>query len=160
MNYQVNISYQFSASNEAEARQKAEQYVADNLAVKPVDNSLLSPLQVWEQSASFRAKQKEHFCVFFINTQNQIIGRETVSVGTLNTSLIHPRETFRTAIIKNCAGVIVAHNHPSGGLEPSAEDLHVTERLVDAGRLLGIELLDHVIVTAHSYTSLKERKLI
>ena len=161
MDYQVNINYQFSAASEGEARQRAEQYIADNLTVKPVvDNLLLSPLQVWEQSSSFRAKKKEHFCVFFLNTQNQIVGREIVSIGTLNASLIHPRETFRTAIIKNCSAVIVAHNHPSGGLEPSAEDLHVTKRLVDAGCLLGIEVLDHVIVTAQSHASFKERGLI
>ena len=83
-----------------------------------------------------------------------------ISIGTLNASLIHPRETFRTAILKNCASVIVVHNHPSGSLEPSNEDLAVTKRLKDAGKLLGIEVLDHVIVTADSHKSFKEQGLI
>ena len=160
MDYQININYQFSAGSESEARQKAEQYIAGTLSVKPIRNTLLSPLQVAEQCGSFRNKKKEHFCVFFLDTQNQITGREIISVGTLNASLIHPRETFRTAILRNCASVIVAHNHPSGGLEPSAEDLNVTSRLADAGRLIGIAVLDHVIVTAESYTSFKERGLL
>ncbi len=103
---------------------------------------------------------KEHFCVFFLNTQNQIISREIISIGTLNTSLIHPRECFRTAILKNSAAVIFAHNHPSGSLEPSDEDIAVTKRLKDAGKLIGIEVLDHVIVTGESHKSFKEQNLI
>jgi DNA repair protein RadC len=160
MDYQININYQFTAGSESEARTKAQQYIADNLTVKAVSDSLFNPLQVFDQCRSFRSKKKEHFCVFLLNTQNQIVGREVVSVGTLNASLVHPRECFRTAIVKNCASIVVTHNHPSGSLEPSEEDLSLTTRLVDAGRLLGIEVLDHVIVTPRAYTSFKERRLI
>jgi DNA repair protein RadC len=160
MDYQININHQFSAVSESEARKKAQQYIAGNLALKPINDSLLSPRQVSDQCDSFRSKKKEHFCIFFLNTQNQIIGREIISIGTLNASLVHARECFRTAIVKNCCSIVLAHNHPSGSLEPSAEDLSVTKRLVDAGRLLGIEVQDHVIVTAQAYTSFKEQRLI
>lgn len=160
MDYQINISYQFTAGSEAEAAAKAQQYVADNLTVKTVNDSLYTPLQVLQQCDSFRSKQKEHFCVFFLDTRQRIIGRETISIGTLNTSLVHPRECFRTAIVKNCCSIIIAHNHPSGSLEPSAEDLSLTKRLVEGGKLIGIEVLDHVIVTAEAYVSLRERGLM
>jgi len=73
---------------------------------------------------------------------------------------VHPRECFRTAIVKNCCSIIIAHNHPSGSLEPSAEDLNLTKRLVESGKLIGIEVLDHLIVTADAYVSLKERNLM
>lgn len=160
MDYQININYQFTADSETEAKDKAQAYISNNLSVKPIPDSILSPMLVANHCKNFRNKKKEHFCVFFLDTQNHILGKEIVSIGTLNASLIHPRETFRTAILKNAAAVIVVHNHPSGSLEPSAEDLRVTKRLVDAGKLLGINVLDHVIVTANSYTSLKERELL
>ena len=147
MDYQININYQFTAGSESEARTKAQQYIADNLTVKAVSDSMFSPFQVFERCGSFRSKRKEHFCVFLLNTQNQIVGREVVSVGTLNASLVHPRECFRTAIVKNCASILIVHNHPSGSLEPSIEDLDLTKRLVEAGRLIGIEVLDHVIAS-------------
>jgi len=95
-----------------------------------------------------------------LNTQNKVIDREVVSIGTLNQSLIHPRECFKFAIRLNANSVVFAHNHPSGSLEPSDEDLSVTKRLTDAGKLLGIEVLDHIIVTAEGHKSLKEQKLI
>ena len=160
MEYQININYQFTAESEDEARDKAKSYVSDNLQIKPMQEGVYSPAQVAEKCKSFRDKKKEHFCVLFLDTQNHITGKEVISIGTLNASLIHPRETFRTAILKNCCSVIVAHNHPSGGLEPSAEDLNITKRLKDAGKLLGIEVLDHVIVTADSHTSLKDKGLM
>lgn len=121
---------------------------------------VLSPRQVWENLAGERASKKEHFVVFFLNTQNQVIQKEIVSIGTLNASLIHPREVFEPAIKHLASHIIVAHNHPSGSLEASNEDLAVTKRLSDAGRLLGIQLLDHVIVTGTGYCSLKDQNLL
>ena len=159
MQYQVNINYQFTAESDTEAKEKAKSYVSDNLQIKPILEGVYSPAQVAEKCKSFRKAKKEHFCVLFLDTQNHITGKEVISIGTLNASLIHPRETFRTAIIKNCCSVIVVHNHPSGSLEPSDEDLAVTKRLKDAGKLLGIEVLDHVIVTADSYASLRDKGL-
>ncbi len=160
MEFQININYSFTAENENEAKEKAKSYVGSNLEVKAIRDGIYSPLEIALKCKNFRKAKKEHFCVFFLDTQNRILGRETVSIGTLNTSLIHPRECFRTAILKNSASVIFVHNHPSGGLEPSAEDLQVTRRLKDAGKLLGIEVLDHVIVTADSHTSLKDKRLM
>jgi DNA repair protein RadC len=160
MEYQVNVNYRFEAVNKKEAREKAVKYLANTIKIQAMPSAMCSPLQIAEQCWDFRSRDKEHFAVFFLNTQNQIISREIISIGTLNTSLIHPRECFRTAITKNSAAVIFVHNHPGGSLEPSEEDLAVTKRLKDAGKLIGIEVLDHVIVTAESHKSLKEQNLI
>jgi DNA repair protein RadC len=160
MEYQINISYQFKADSDNEANEKAKSYASQNLQVKAIRDGVYSPLEIASKCESFRKAKKEHFYVFFLDTQNRILGKETVSIGTLNTSLIHPRECFRTAIVKTAASVIFVHNHPSGGLEPSAEDLGITKRLASAGKLLGIEIVDHIIVTADSYTSLREQNLI
>jgi DNA repair protein RadC len=121
---------------------------------------ILSPREVWEALKDIRESKKEHFVVFFLDTQNREIKRELVSVGTLNASLIHPREVFEPAIKNLASHIILAHNHPSGSLEPSDEDLAVTKRLVDSGRLLGIEVLDHVIVTGGGHASFKEKNLL
>ncbi len=121
---------------------------------------ILSPREVWEQLKDIRESKKEHFVVFFLNTQNQEIQRETISVGTLNSSLIHPREVFEPAIKHLASHILIAHNHPSGSLEPSDEDLNVTKRLCESGKLLGIEVIDHVIVTSKGYMSFKEKNLL
>jgi len=81
-----------------------------------------------------------------------VVAHHVISIGTTNANLVHPREVFKPAIIKNACGVIVAHNHPSGGTDPSEADLEVTKRLTDAGKLLGIELLDHIIITPDGKT--------
>ena len=89
---------------------------------------------------------REHFVVLLLDTQNQVIGIHTVTVGTLDASLVHPREVFKTTILANAASVLLAHNHPSGDPTPSAEDLMVTRQLSEAGITVGIEVLDHVVV--------------
>jgi len=121
---------------------------------------ILSPKEVWEQCKDIRESKKEHFVVFFLNTQNQQIEREVISVGTLNASLIHPREVFEPAVKNLASHVLIVHNHPSGSLDPSREDLAVTKRLVDSGRLLGVEVIDHVIVTNGGYISFIEKNLL
>jgi DNA repair protein RadC len=98
--------------------------------------------------------------VFYLDTRNQEIKRDIVSIGTLNYNLVHPREVFEPAVKNLAASVIVAHNHPSGCLEPSDEDLSLTKRLAQAGKLLGIELLDHVIVTREGFMSFKQKGLM
>lgn len=98
---------------------------------------------------------REHFQVLLLDTKNRVIKHETVSIGTLNTSLAHPREIFKKAIRYSCNSVIIVHNHPSGDVTPSKEDIEVTERLMEAGELLGITVLDHVIVGG-GYWSYKE----
>ena len=89
---------------------------------------------------------REHFVVLLLDTQNQIIGIHTVTVGTLDASLVHPREVFKTAILANAASVLLAHNHPSGDPTPSPDDSVLTTRLRSAGTLLGVEVLDHIVV--------------
>ena len=117
---------------------------------------VLSAQNVWERMEDLRDSKKEHLAVFFLDTQNQIIKREIISIGTLNESLIHPREVFEPAIRFSTAQIIIAHNHPSGNLTPSPEDTAATKRLVEAGDLLGIKILDHVIVTKDGFKSVNQ----
>ena len=89
---------------------------------------------------------REHFVVLFVDQKNRIVGIHTVSVGSLTASVVHPRETFKAAILANAAAIVCGHNHPSGDVQPSREDRAMTTRLAEAGKLLGIALLDHVII--------------
>jgi len=117
---------------------------------------ILSPKNVWEEMKDVRGNKKEHFVVFYLDTRNQEVAREIVSVGTLNANLVHPREVFEPAVKNLASQIVVSHNHPSGNSQPSDDDLEVTQRLREAGKILGIELLDHVIVTEKGFLSLKE----
>ena len=103
---------------------------------------------------------REHFCVVLLDTKNKVMGVEEISVGSLNTSLVHPREVFRPAIRKACASVILIHNHPSGDPTPSREDLEVTRRLTEAGKLMGIEVLDHLVIGDGKFISFREKGLL
>ena len=104
---------------------------------------------------------REVFAVALLTIRHRILGLHTVSVGCLSSSLVHPREVFKPAILAGSAAVIVAHNHPSGDPEPSAEDYALTRRLSAAGTLLGIDVLDHVVLGEHGrFVSLKERGLL
>jgi len=105
-------------------------------------------------------RDKEHFWVFHLDCRNKIKLLELVSLGTLNSSLVHPREVFTRAVGLRSAQIIIAHNHPSGIAEPSEDDITLTKRLIKAGDLLGIELIDHIIVAGHLFISLKEKSLI
>ncbi len=104
--------------------------------------------------------KQEHFITLLLDTKNQIISKETISVGTLNSSIVHPREVFKPAIKKSISSIILVHNHPSGDPTPSKEDIEVTKRLVKAGELLGIGILDHIIIGDSKYMSFKEEGLI
>ncbi|OGZ54900.1 MAG: hypothetical protein A3H64_02035 [Candidatus Ryanbacteria bacterium RIFCSPLOWO2_02_FULL_45_11c] len=121
---------------------------------------LLSPKDVWDELKDIRDHKKEHFVIFFLDSRNQEIKREIVSVGSLNTSLVHPREVFEPAVRYLAAQVIIAHNHPAGDPKPSEDDLELTKRLVEAGKMMGIEIMDHVIVSKNSHFSFKEEKLL
>ncbi|TVY04054.1 RadC family protein [Cohnella terricola] len=103
-----------------------------------------------------RHRREEHFVCLFLNTKNQVIGRQTLSIGSLNASIVHPREVFRAAIRRSSAAILCAHNHPSGDPTPSSEDLQLTKRLGEAGQLIGIELLDHLVIGDNRFISLKE----
>lgn len=106
------------------------------------------------------ASPQEHFVALFLNTRNGLLGWREISRGTLNANFVHPRETFAPAIQLMAAAIIVAHNHPSGNTEPSREDIAITQRLQEAGKLLGIPLLDHLIVSEDNFSSLKEQGAI
>jgi len=107
-----------------------------------------------------RFLEKEHFKTILLNTKNKVISVEDISVGSLNTSIVHPREVFKPAIKRSSASIILAHNHPSGDPTPSREDLEVTRRLKDAGKIIGIEVLDHIIFGDNCYVSLKEKQIL
>lgn len=121
---------------------------------------ILKPKDIWNLCADIRDSKKEHFVAFYLDTQSRLIERQIISVGILDTSLVHPREVFEPAIRIHASSIIIAHNHPSGSLELSVEDREVTQRLKEAGELLGVEVQDHIIVTSQSFTSLKSEKMI
>lgn len=120
----------------------------------------LKPEDVWRELKDLRGHKKEHFVIFYLDTRNQEIKREIVSLGSLNANLVHPREVFEPAVKSLTAQIILAHNHPSGDPEPSEDDLKINKRLVEAGKILGIEVVDHIIVTKDEYLSFKEKELM
>ncbi|MCU7491892.1 MAG: RadC family protein [Bacteroidota bacterium] len=107
-----------------------------------------------------RDELKERFMVLCLNSSNKIIKEEVISVGNLNSSIVHPREVFKVAIENNSANIILMHNHPSGNAEPSNEDISITKRLVEAGKLMDIHVFDHIILAGNSYLSFTEERLI
>ncbi len=119
-----------------------------------------SAKDVYEELKPYHNKQQEYFLCLYLDGANHLCQTEIISIGTLNQSLVHPREVFSPAIQNRCASIIVAHNHPSGVVKPSGEDLLVTQRLKESGKLLGIELLDHVIFAKDKYFSMKDEDLL
>lgn len=129
--------------------------------LRPESISISSPQEI----ASFlmeemRFYRKEYFRVVLLNTKNQVISIEDASIGSLSSSIVHPREIFNHPVKKSAASVILVHNHPSGDPAPSREDIEVTKRLVEAGKILGINVLDHIIVGEGRYFSFKEEGLL
>ena len=112
-------------------------------------------------SEYLKETDREHFVLLLLDTKNSVIGITTVSIGILDSALVHPREVYKPAILANAACIILAHNHPSGDPTPSAEDRRITQRLHEAGQILGIEVLDHIIVgEKNRFVSLKERGVL
>ncbi len=110
--------------------------------------------------ARLRYEQKEHFMILLLSTKNHVLATPTISIGSLNASIVHPRELFREAIVHCAAAVILVHNHPSGDPSPSQEDILITKKMIDAGKILEIHVLDHVIIGDNKYVSLKEKGII
>lgn len=121
---------------------------------------ILQPEDVWKDMREEARKKKEFFVLFFLDMRSQVIRKETISIGTLSTSIVHPREVFEMAITHHAGQIILSHNHPSGEVKPSEEDIETTKRLIKAGEILGIQILDHVIVTADAYLSMKEKGIV
>ncbi len=107
-----------------------------------------------------RYLKQEHFKILMLNIKNRVLKQNSITIGTLNASIVHPRDVFSEAIRIKCASIILVHNHPSGDPEPSQEDIEVTKRLVESGKILGIDVLDHIIIGEGKYISLKEIGII
>src|SRR3990167_3606403 len=122
--------------------------------------TIVTPKDVVAQLTDLRHNKKEHFVALYLNARNQLVHKETISMGTLNVNLVHPREVFEPAVRYLAAQVVIAHNHPSGDPKPSDADLEITKRLAEAGKMMGIEVVDHIIVTKNSFLSFKEEHLI
>ncbi|MEW5799879.1 MAG: DNA repair protein RadC [Bacteroidota bacterium] len=137
--------------------------IARRLASTPKED--LSPIRTPEDVANrykpqLRDLKQEVFMVLCLSSSNKIIQERTITKGLLNSSLTHPREVFREAILENAASVILLHNHPSGNLEPSREDIQITKQLVEAGKIIGISVQDHIIIGGDNFTSMMERGLM
>lgn len=132
-------------------------------AMKVQDESLpiiRSTKDVIAQAVYMRDKTREHLMALFLNARNEMVYKKPMFIGTLNANLVHPREIFQEALKQNAASVILVHNHPSGDSDPSQDDLEITKRILEAGKIMGIDVLDHVIITKNKVFSFKERKLI
>jgi len=136
----------------------SERYAKERI---PRKISLASPKLVADY---FRKKlgreMKEHFAILLLDSRNNLIKMSDISVGTLNANLVHPREIFVEALHQNAASIILIHNHPSGDPEPSRDDIEVTKRIVEAGKTMGIDILDHIIITKIKSSSFKEKGLL
>ena len=121
---------------------------------------ITSAQEVYNELKSFSTKSQEHFLTITLDGASHIINTRTVFIGTLNQSIVHPREVFADAIADRAAGIIIAHNHPSGTLEASRADIQITQRLKEVSKLVGIELLDHVILSKHGFYSFSDEGLL
>jgi len=122
--------------------------------------AIRGPDDVLAQVRDLARARREHFVVLLLNARHELQCRETISIGSLNASIVHPREVFLPAILHSAASVVLVHNHPSGDPEPSEEDLSITRRLVEVGELVGIGVLDHVIVASRGTVSFRTRELL
>ena len=128
---------------------------------RPDLKQISTPLAVWELLLPATAgSQKEEFRLLVINNKNMLLKKSVISIGTITEAIVHPREVFRDAIREGGSGIIVTHNHPSGILAPSRQDIETTRRLVEAGKIVGIPVIDHIILTNVSYYSMKENGYI
>ena len=124
------------------------------LSPRPALPLIEDTAQAVEQLQDIKAQRKEHFVGLYLNARHELLHKELISIGTVNASIVHPRDVFAPALLHNAVAVIVAHNHPSGDATPSAEDVAVTNRLEDAGQLLGITVFQHIIITEYGYATL------
>ena len=143
---QIKASFELARRKDADTEKKTTIKSSDDVA------KLIKPL--------LKDKKKEHFLVLSLDSRNHIINISDISIGTLNASLVHPREVFKEAIQSLAASVILVHNHPSCEAEPSEGDLEVTKKLVETGKIIGIEVLDHIIIAGNNLFSFKGKGLI
>ena len=132
-------------------REKAQEYNVSRITSASDVYSLLN---------QYATMEREHFLLVTLDGSSKVIEQRVIHIGTLNQSLVHPREIFRPAILDNSVGIIIAHNHPSGTLEASRADIQITQRLKEVAKLVGIELLDHVILSSQGYYSFSDEGLL
>ncbi|HHD2753695.1 TPA: RadC family protein [Clostridium perfringens] len=136
-------------------------YVKKEQSLQIEKDVIKKPEQVFEVVKNFLGEvDREHLIVIVLDVKNKINSISVASVGTLNSSIVHPREVFKTAILANGASIILAHNHPSGDTSPSKDDINITTRIKECGVLMGIELLDYVILGDEKFISLKNEGII
>ena len=129
--------------------------------VEEPKRKICSPKDVYTfMYPKMREQKKEKFITLCLDTKNQVLKEEVVSIGSLNASIVHPREVFKSALMESSASVIMVHNHPSGDPSPSREDIMVTEKMIEGGKLLGIDVLDHIIIGEGRYVSLKDEGFV
>ena len=150
MIYADSFGYKTNIKNLESVKKYSEEKIKQGLTLDSSDN-IFNYL-----NERIGKEEKEYFVVMFFDTRNNLIV-DDVSVGTLNASLVHPREVFNRAIEKHASHIIVAHNHPSGDTEPSDSDIETTKRLIEAGKIIGITVVDHIIVSRNGYVSLRNR---
>ncbi len=124
------------------------------------NKKITSADDIYTELTEYKNKKQEYFLVFTLDGANHIIEKRVVFIGTLNHSLVHPREVFADALTDRAASIILAHNHPSGELNASSEDILITKRLQESAKLLGIELLDHIIISKNGYLSMRDEELL
>ena len=162
LNYQDLIKIKGINSGKATTILASQELVKRALKVR--DESLpqiKSVEDVLAQAVYMRDKSREHLMAIYLNARNEMVYKKPMFVGTLNANLVHPREIFKYALERNAASIILVHNHPSGDSEPSQDDLEITKRIIEAGKIMGIDVLDHIIIAkTKSPFSFKENKLI
>lgn len=124
------------------------------------DNKITAPSDVNNLCKDMISMEQEVLRLFCLNTKNQVIYKSDVYKGGLNSSIVHPREIYKEALKRSSASIVIAHNHPSGDTSPSREDIDITKRLKQAGEIIGITLIDHIIIGSNGYVSLKEKEII
>jgi DNA repair protein RadC len=135
--------------------------IVKDSSVKMGTDRIINPREVSDLLTGYlEGADREHFVVVMLDTKGHVIGINTVSVGCLNSTIVHPREIFKPAILSNASAVILGHNHPSGDPDPSNEDVEITRRLIGGGKILGIDVRDHIIIGDGRYMSFRERGLM
>jgi DNA repair protein RadC len=134
--------------------------LAQRLAVQQPPEIIARPADIFQLTTHIHHKKQEHLVALYLDARHVLIKQQTITVGTINSSLIHPREVFAPALEHRASGVVLVHNHPSGDTQPSEEDIIATQKMVEAGEILDVPLIDHVIVGPQVWSSLREEKLL
>lgn len=163
----MNVDALFPSGESNPVRFKQIRAVYEQITVSDEISKYLSPTvryttptQVFETFAFLKNETKEYFFALHLDGKNRIVCIDQVSVGSLNQSVVHPREVFKTCLLSNAAALILIHQHPSGDPAPSSEDIAITRRLIESGELLGIRVLDHIIIGDDTYLSFVEKGLM